>query len=86
LERFRIKTNLIHNTAVELGLCVEENWHLEEVAAALQDEGFNTEIISKVELLTIRHYNDELLNKYVQCDDFIISQLTPDTVRYVKPL
>ncbi len=86
LERFRIKTNLIHNTAVELGLCVEENWHLEEVATALQEEGFNTEIIEKVELLTIRHYNDDLLNKYVACDDFIISQLTPDTVRYVKPL
>ena len=86
LERFRIKTNLIHNTAVELGLCVEESWHLEEVATALREEGFNTEIMSKVELLTIRHYNDELLNKYVECDDFIISQLTPDTVRYVKPL
>ena len=86
LERFRIKTNLIHNTAVELGLCVEENWHLEEVAVALQEEGFNTEIIAKVELLTIRHYNDDLLNKYVECDDFIISQLTPDTVRYVRPL
>ena len=86
LERFRIKTNLIHNTAVELGLCVESSWHLEEVATALQEEGFNVEIISKVELLTIRHYNDELLNKYVECDDFIISQLTPDTVRYVKPL
>ena len=86
LERFRIKTNLIHNTAVELGLCVEESWHLEEVATALQEEGFNTEIIEKVELLTIRHYNDELLNKYVECDDFIISQLTPDTVRYVRPL
>ena len=86
LERFRIKTNLIHNTAVELGLCVEESWHLEEVAEALKEEGFNAEIIDKVELLTIRHYNDELLNKYVECDDFIISQLTPDTVRYVKPL
>jgi len=86
LERFRIKTNLIHNTAVELGLCVEESWHLEEVATALQEEGFNTEIIEKVELLTIRHYNDDLLNRYVACDDFIISQLTPDTVRYVKPL
>jgi aspartate kinase len=48
LERFRIKTNLIHNTAVELGLCVESSWHLEEVATALQEEGFNTEIISKV--------------------------------------
>ena len=86
LERFRIKTNLIHNTAVELGLCVEESWHLEEVATALQEEGFNTEIIEKVELLTIRHYNDDLLNRYVECNDFIISQLTPDTVRYVRPL
>ena len=86
LERFRIKTNLIHNTAVELGLCVEESWHLEEVAEALKEEGFNAEIVEKVELLTIRHYNDELLNKYVACDDFIISQLTPDTVRYVRPL
>ena len=86
LERFRIKTNLIHNTAVDLGLCVEENWHLEEVAEALQNEGFDTEIIAKVELLTIRHYNDEIFNKYVVCDDFIISQLTPDTVRYVRPL
>ena len=86
LERFRIKTNLIHNTAVELGLCVEESWHLEELAEALQEEGFNTEIIAKVELLTIRHYNDEVFNKYVVCDDYIISQLTPDTVRYVKPL
>jgi hypothetical protein len=52
----------------------------------LQEEGFNVETISKVELLTIHHYNDELLNKYVECDDFIISQLTPDTVRYVRPL
>ena len=59
---------------------------MEEVAVALQEEGFNTEIISKVELLTIRHYNDDLLNRYVECDDFIISQLTPDTVRYVRPL
>ena len=65
---------------------MEESWHLEEVATALQEEGFNTEIIEKVELLTIRHYNDDLLNRYVECDDFIISQLTPDTVRYVRPL
>ena len=59
---------------------------MEEVATALQEEGFNAEIITKVELLTIRHYNDDLLNRYVECDDFIISQLTPDTVRYVRPL
>ena len=86
LERFRIKTNLIHNTAVALGLCVEESWHLEEAAAALQAEGFDTEIIEKVELMTICHYNDELFEKYADKCNFIIRQTTTDTVRIVKPI
>ncbi len=87
LERFRIKTNLIHNTAVELGLCVEESWHLEEVAAALQGEGFDTEIVEKVELLTIRHYDNDLFSRYAsKHNDYLIRQTTTDTVRIVKPL
>ena len=84
LERFRIKTNLIHNTAVELGICCEENWHLDEAAAALRDEGFECDICEQCELLTIRHYNDEVFEKYAECNDYLISQLTPDTVRIVK--
>ena len=87
LERFRIKTNLIHNTAVELGLCVEESWHLEEVAAALQGEGFDTEIVEKVELLTIRHYDNDLFSRYAsKHNNYLIRQTTTDTVRIVKPL
>ena len=84
LERFRIKSNLIHNTAVELGICCEENWHIEEAAAALREEGFECDICEKCSLLTIRHYNDEVFEKYIVCDDYLISQLTPDTVRIVK--
>ena len=87
LERFRIKTNLIHNTAVELALCVEESWHLEEVATALQSEGFDTEVVEKVELLTIRHYDNELFSRYAsKHNDFLIRQTTTDTVRIVKPI
>ena len=84
LERFRIKSNLIHNTAVELGICCEESWHIEEAAAALREEGFECDICEKCSLLTIRHYNDEVFEKYIVCDDYLISQLTPDTVRIVK--
>ena len=87
LERFRIKTNLIHNTAIELGLCVEENWHLEEVAEALHEEGFDTEIVEKVELLTIHLYTDNLFARYAsKHDNFLIRQTTEDTVRIVKPI
>ena len=30
LERFRIKANLIHNSAVNLSLCVDNSWHIDE--------------------------------------------------------
>ena len=84
LERFRIKSNLIHNTAVELGICCEESWHLQEATEALREEGFECEICEQCNLLTIRHYNDEVFEKYIDCNDYLISQLTPDTVRIVK--
>lgn len=86
LERFRIKTNLIHNTAVELSLCMEENWHLEEAAAALQLDGFDTEIYPKVELLTIHHYDTECYNRYAISERNIIRQTTADTARMVRRL
>lgn len=84
LERFRIKTNLIHNTAIELSLCVEESWHLDEVAKALHDEGFDTDINRDVELLTIRHCDKTLYEKYADCESNLIGQTTSETVRIVR--
>lgn len=84
LERFRIKTNLIHNTAVELSLCVEESWHLDEVAKALYDEGFDTEIDRDVELLTIRHCDRAHYERYAGCESNLIGQTTSETVRIVR--
>ena len=40
LERFRIKTNLIHNSAVNLSLCVDNSWHIDEAIEALREAGF----------------------------------------------
>lgn len=84
LERFRIKTNLIHNTAVELSLCTEESWHLEEAAEALQREGFDTAICRNVELLTIHHYDSALYEKYATAGGNVIGQTSPDTLRVVR--
>ena len=39
LERFRIKTNLIHNSAVNLSLCVDNSWHIDEAIEALREAG-----------------------------------------------
>ena len=60
---------------------------MEEVATALQSEGFDTEVVERVELLTIRHYDNELFSRYAsKHNDYLIRQTTTDTVRIVKPI
>ena len=51
LERFRIKTNLIHNSAVNLSLCVDNSWHIDEAIEALREAGFDVMKAENMELL-----------------------------------
>ena len=60
LERYRIKTNVIHNSAVNLGLCVDNSWHIDEAVAEFRDEGFDVMKVEDMELLTIRGSTDAL--------------------------
>ncbi|MBR7183233.1 MAG: aspartate kinase [Alistipes sp.] len=83
LERFRIKTNLIHNSAVALNLCTEQSWRLKEAADALQAEGFDTAINDNVELLTIRNHTEEALKSYTFSERNIVKQIDGQTVRVI---
>ena len=83
LERFRIKTHLINNSAVDLGLCVDASWHIEELIKALEAEDFEVELYDNVGLLTIRNYNDDLYNRYVRQQNHIVRQVNPESVRVV---
>jgi len=84
LERFRIKTNLIHNSAVNLGLCVDNSWHIDEAVAEFRDEGFDVMKVEDMELLTIRGYTDELLAKYGYTPKVFVRQTTQSTARIVR--
>lgn len=84
LERFRIKTNLIHNSAVNLSLCVDDSWHIDEAVAALRSQGFDVMKLTEMELLTIRGYTDELYARHASGDDVFIRQTTQSTARVVR--
>ncbi len=84
MERFRMKTNLIHNSAVNLSLCVDNSWHADEAVAALREEGFDVMKVSDMELLTIRGYTPELLDKYACGEEVFIRQGTQSTIRIVR--
>lgn len=84
MERFRLKTNLIHNSAVNLSLCVDDSWHIDEAVAALREEGFDALTVRDMELLTIRGYTPELLEKYAYGEAVFIRQATQSTIRIVR--
>lgn len=85
LERFRIKTNLVHNSAVNLSLCVDNTWHIDEAIVALRAAGFDVMKAEDMELLTMRGYTEELFLKYAQIGPKVfIRQTTQSTVRIVR--
>ena len=83
LDSYRIKTHLINNSAVDLGLCVDASWHIDELIKALEEENFMVEKTEDVGLLTIRNYNSELYDRYVHGQQHIIRQVNPESVRVV---
>ena len=83
LDQYRIKTHLINNSAVDLGLCVDASWHIDELIKALEEENFMVEKTENVGLLTIRNYNVDLYERYVETQQHIVRQVNPESVRVV---
>ncbi len=84
MERYRLKVNLVHNSAINLSLCVDNSWHIDEAIAALRADGFDVMKIADMELLTIRGHTPALLDKYAKGRDVFISQSTQATIRLVR--
>ncbi len=85
LDRFRIKTHLINNSAVDLGLSVDASWHIDELIEALEKEDFEVEKREGTYLLTIRNCTDELYERYVESQNALVRQVNFNTVRVVLP-
>ncbi len=80
----RIKTNIVHNSAVDLYMSVDASWHIDAAISELEVEGFDVEKSEDVEMVTIRYYNDELYRRYAFDERIIIKQVTPDSLRFVR--
>ena len=83
-ESHRIRTNLVHNSAVNLYMAVDASWHIDDAISELQAEGFDVEKNEDVELVTIRYYNEELYHRYAFDERIIIKQTTPHSLRFIR--
>jgi aspartate kinase len=80
-EQLKFKPNLTQNGAVSL-LCVVDE-HPEKVGqlAHLASEHFDVQLNRDLTLLTVRHYNDVLVNQLCGDNRIILKQQTPETIQ-----
>ncbi|MGB0167175.1 MAG: aspartate kinase [Luteibaculum sp.] len=77
-----ITANLMQNSAISFSVCVEEEADLSGLIAELQDR-YQVLYNNQVSLITIRHYNPEIIRELTEGKTVLVEQRTRTTVRFV---
>lgn len=83
LHHFKLRVNLIQNTAISFSVCLEDkfnNFNHFLTKLKLKYKGlYNTDVT----LLTIRHFNKIAVDKVIQENEILLQQTTRETVQFV---
>ncbi|MEP7109797.1 MAG: aspartate kinase [Ferruginibacter sp.] len=77
----KIRPNLSQNGAISLLCCLDDNAGKIEKLALAASEIFDVQIEKNCELLTIRHYNEAIIQKLTSGRIQLLSQKTKDTIQ-----
>ncbi len=80
--RHRVKVNLMQNAAISFSVCCDHDEKIEPMIRELS-EGFVVKSNHKLELLTIRHYTEDVINKYSVGKEILLEQKSRQTVQLV---
>ncbi|WP_066223320.1 aspartate kinase [Formosa haliotis] len=83
LHLFKMKVDLIQNSAISFSVCVEDGFHnIEQVVKHFQIK-YKVTLVKNVSLYTVRHYNAEAIALIEKNKDILLKQRTQDTVQIV---
>jgi len=83
LHLYKMKVDLIQNSAISFSVCVEDMYHnLEKLLQHLRAR-FKVTCNEKVSLFTIRHYDKEAINQLEKGKVILLKQLTKEAVQLV---
>ncbi len=78
-----IKTNLVQASAVSIAVCVDDDpVRIERLTDDLKID-FNIRYNNNVELITVRHYNSEAMDRVTGGKSVLLEQKTRKSIRYV---
>ena len=77
----KIKPNLTQNAAISILICVDDLHEKIEKLALMASEIFDVQLEKDLTLLTIRHYDAEIINKLSKDKNIVLEQKTKDTIQ-----
>lgn len=81
--QLKFKPNLTQIAAISILCVVDDKAEKVEAFALESAKDFDVQITKNLSLLTIRHYNDEILNKLTAGKKILLKQQTPETIQVV---
>lgn len=83
LYKHRIKVNMIHNSAISFTVCVDyDRFRFDSAIAELKEE-FSIRYNTNLELLTVRHYTKDIIERITSNRLVYLQQRTRSTARFV---
>lgn len=85
-ETLKFKPNLTQNAAISMLCVIDDRQNKVEDFAHLAASLFDVQVMRDLKLLTVRHYNEKLLQELISGQKIVLKQQTPDTVQVLLGL
>ena len=80
-DELRLKQNLTQITAISMLCVVDDLKEKTEKLALVASENFNVQLIKGLTLLTIRHYQKEIIEELIEENSVLLRQQTPEIIQ-----
>lgn len=86
LHEYQLKVNLIQNSAISFSVCIDNKFQKFDAFYEELSNQFRIEVQKEVDLYTIRHFNDDAINKIETKGTSLLTQINKETCQLVvKP-
>ncbi|MBP5650251.1 MAG: aspartate kinase [Bacteroidales bacterium] len=83
ISKNKIKINLMQNSALSFSICCDNKVHKIEKLITELSVKYKVKYNLDIELITIRHYTDDIVNKVIKNKDVLVEQRSRATVQLV---
>ncbi len=83
LSKVKIKSNLVHISTAQLSFCINnDKERIKKLFSKLKGE-YDIEIKENIELITIRHHDDAIINKIIGLKKVILTQKDEENIHFI---